>query len=184
MKETEIKDALFWYLDGMFEKVRVMEELVIGKSRADVAAVLPEKLIGFELKSDSDTYTRLKTQVKDYDKYFDYNCLVVGRVHKKHASEHVPEYWGIICVSKSDGGCDIEVIREPKPNPKLKIRWQFDLLWRREMSNIQRINGLHKYLGKKRLYVIRYIIESVEPSILKKQFCAELFERDYSEFEK
>lgn len=83
MLEMEMKDAFFWYLDSKYEKVRVIEEKVIGKSRADVVAVLPDRIIGYELKSDSDSYQRLLTQVKDYDKFFDFNYLVVGESHKK-----------------------------------------------------------------------------------------------------
>lgn len=184
MQEIEMKEAFFWYLDGLYEKVRVIEEKVIGKSRADVVAVLPDRLIGFELKSDSDSYQRLATQVKDYDKYFDYNYLVVGKTHRKQAEKHVPEYWGVICISESDDGkAAVEVLREAQQNPKLKMRWQVDLLWRSEMANIQRLNGLYKYNGKKRLHVIKYIIESVDKDLLKKQLCDELFERDYSVFE-
>lgn len=46
MLEMEMKDAFFWYLDSKYEKVRVIEEKVIGKSRADVVAVLPDRIIG------------------------------------------------------------------------------------------------------------------------------------------
>ncbi len=180
MLETEIKDAFFWYLDGMFEKVRVMEEVVIDKSRADVVAVLPDMIIGFELKSDSDTYARLKTQVKDYDKYFDMNCLVVGVKHRKQAIKHVPEHWGVICVSDDKNGEAVQIIRGPQPNPKKKMRWQLSLLWRSEMANIQRLNGLHKYADKKKLHIIHYLVDSVDEKTLKRQFCDELFEREYN----
>ena len=42
--------------------------------------VLEEKLIGVEIKSDADTYARLARQVKDYNKFFDYNYVLVGEV--------------------------------------------------------------------------------------------------------
>lgn len=178
MLEHEIKDELFRCLDSSLEKVRVMEELVIAKSRADMVAVLPDKLIGFELKSDSDTYTRLRTQIKDYDRFFDYNCLVVGASHRRHAAEHVPEHWGVICIS--DGSA--EILKVPSPNPKnerLKLRWQLSLLWRSELAHISKANGLHKYSNKKKLHIIYYMLDSVDHDILRRALCDELFEREY-----
>ena len=46
--------------------------------------VAPECLYGIEIKSDADTYARLKRQVKDYDQYYDYNIVVVGSTHAMH----------------------------------------------------------------------------------------------------
>lgn len=180
MLEFDMKEDFFWYLDGAHEKIRVIEEKVIGKSRADVVAVLPNLLVGYELKSNTDTYTRLKTQVRDYDKYFDYNYLVVGQTHKKHAIEHVPEHWGAICIPNV--GNEIEVLREANFNKKSKLRWQLSLLWRSELLNIQIKNGLYKYEDKSKFFVIKYLIEKVEHDILKQQLCHELFERDYSQY--
>lgn len=177
MLEMEMKDAFFWYLDSKYEKIRVIEEKVIGKSRADVVAVLPDSIIGFELKSDSDSYQRLLTQVKDYDKFFDLNYLVVGESHKKHAAEHVPEHWGIVTVSENTG---VKILREAKPNKKAKMRWQLSLLWRSELLNIQLENRLHKYNNKSKYFVIKYLMEKVETEKLKRQICNELFERDYT----
>ena len=96
LKDQDIREPLFDFFDEKFGKVRIIEEKQIAKSRADVMLVLEEKLIGVEIKSDADTYARLARQVKDYNKFFDYNYVVVGSSHSKHIEEHVPEYWGII----------------------------------------------------------------------------------------
>lgn len=40
--------------------------------------VLENEVVGIEIKSDADTYARLDRQVKDYDRYFDRNIVVVG----------------------------------------------------------------------------------------------------------
>ncbi len=177
MLEIEMKDDFFWYLDCNHEKIRVMEEIVIGKSRADVMAVLPDGIIGYELKSNGDSYTRLPTQTRDYDRFFDRNYLVVGESHRKNAHKHVPQHWGIICIPNV--GQNIEVLREAESNKKAKMRWQLSLLWRSELLNIQIMNGLRKYSNKSKYYAIKYLMDSVEPSILKKQLCNELFEREY-----
>ena len=56
------------------------------------------QLIGLEIKSDADTYERLKRQIRDYNKYCDVNYVVVGKSHEKHVEEHIPSWWGIIVV--------------------------------------------------------------------------------------
>ena len=78
LKDQDIREPLFDFFDEKFGKVRIIEEKQIAKSRADVMLVLEEKLIGVEIKSDADTYARLARQVKDYNKFFDYNYVVVG----------------------------------------------------------------------------------------------------------
>ncbi len=177
MLETDMKEDFFWYLDMRHEKIRVMEEVVIGKSRADVVAVLPDSITGYELKSNGDTYSRLPVQTKFYDKYFDRNYIVVGETHMKRAHEYVPPYWGVICIPNV--GNDIKVLREAKANPKVKLRWQLSLLWRSELMNIRLRHGLHKYADKSKLFVIKYMIENMDSDTLRRELCNELFERDY-----
>ena len=46
-------------------------------------------LIGFEIKSDLDNYTRLAEQIKAYDLFFDENYLVVGAKHLKSSFEKI-----------------------------------------------------------------------------------------------
>ena len=76
MVDKEMREPLFDFLDEYFGKIRTIEEKIIRKSRADVLGITDGSVLGFEIKSDSDTYERLKTQIKDYDKFCDY-CYVV-----------------------------------------------------------------------------------------------------------
>ena len=98
LHDRDIREPLFAFLEQTYGKVRILEEKMMGRSRADVIMVMPGALAGIEIKSDADTYTRLARQVKDYDAYFDYNLVVVGTSHAQHIEEHVPEHWGIITV--------------------------------------------------------------------------------------
>ena len=83
--------------------------------------ITEDLLFGIEIKSDSDTYARLKKQVKNYDLYYDRNIIVAGSSHGAHVSEHVPKYWGIITVElDASGNPDFDVLREPQDNPKEK----------------------------------------------------------------
>ncbi|MBO7650763.1 MAG: sce7726 family protein, partial [Lachnospiraceae bacterium] len=102
--DKDIREPLFDWLEPTFGKVRVIEEKTIGKSRADVFMVLPDCICGIEIKSDADTYTRLARQVKDYDRYFDRNLVVVGTSHAMHIEEHVPAHWGIVTVEDTPEG--------------------------------------------------------------------------------
>ena len=121
LKDKDIREALFDFLELEYGKTRIFEEKMIGKSRADVIMVVTGAVVGIEIKSDADTYARLDSQVKDYDKYFDYNLVVVGSSHASHIEEHVPEHWGIITVDEVEEKADFYFLRQPQLNKKMKI---------------------------------------------------------------
>ena len=111
--DKDIREPLFDFLDDIYLTNRIIEEKQMGRSRADVVMVTPLAIYGIEIKSDADTYARLKRQVRDYDNFYDYNYVVVGTSHAYHIQEHVPDYWGIITVEQSEGVCDFYVKRKP-----------------------------------------------------------------------
>lgn len=176
MLDPEIREALFNYLDFNFGKHRTFEEVPINSSRADIFAVTESGLVGFEIKSDGDSYARLKSQIKNYDIFYDFNYIVVGEKHKKSAEKHVPEYWGIICVSESA----VEVIRRHVPNPKVKLKKQLEFLWKRELKNIQKRYNMPAYAQKSKSFVRTKLLEKIPEDFLKKELYEELFERDYT----
>ena len=184
LKDQDIREPLFDFFDEKFGKVRIIEEKQIAKSRADVMLVLEEKLIGVEIKSDADTYARLARQVKDYNKFFDYNYVVVGSSHSKHIEEHVPEYWGIIEAISKEESVEFNVLREPEINKRAqrtyKMKRKLSILWRPELSHIQEINGMRKYKQRSKDFVITKIMEKVPWDLLHRQISEELFQRDYN----
>lgn len=178
--DKDIREYLFDFLDEEYGKNRIMEEKVMGRSRADVVMVTPQAIFGIEIKSDADTYARLSRQVKDYNQYFDYNYVVVGSKHAMHIEEHVPDYWGIITVDDLDGKPDYYILRKPSKNPKVKWKKKLSILWRPELVHIQQINKLPAYKRNSKDFVVDKIIEKVDEDILQGQFCEELIQRDYS----
>ena len=184
LKDQDIREPLFDFFDEKFGKVRIIEEKQIAKSRADVMLVLEEKLIGVEIKSDADTYARLARQVKDYNKFFDYNYVVVGSSNSKHIEEHVPEYWGIIEAISKEESVEFNVLREPEINKRAqrtyKMKRKLSILWRPELSHIQEINGMPKYKQRSKDFVITKIMEKVPWDLLHRQISEELFQRDYN----
>lgn len=178
--DKDIREPLFDFLEERYGKIRILEEKRIAGSRSDVTMITENEIIGIEIKSDADTYTRLSSQVKDYDRFFDKNILVVGTSHAKHVSEHVPDYWGIITVEEVDGEADFYVLRTPGDNPHLDETKKITILWRPELNNILEKNNLpaYRYLSKKK--VQEKILEKVDLSVLWGQVSEELFERDYT----
>ncbi len=178
--DKDIREPLFFFLEETYGKVRFFEEKIIGRSRADVMMVIEYALVGIEIKSDADTYTRLKSQVRDYNRYFDYNYIVIGTSHAQHVFEHVPEEWGIITVELVDGNPDFYILRRPRKNPKCKMGNQLSLLWRRELENLKRDYIQFKYADKSKEFLRKKILEKIPEDTLHERIAGELFERDYT----
>ena len=181
--DKDIREPLFDFLEAYYGKIRIIEEKRMGRSRADVVMVTPSSVVGIEIKSDADTYARLKRQVKDYNQYIDYNYVAAGSSHAMHIEEHVPDWWGIITVEQADGATDFYVLRKPRENPKVDAKKKLSLLWRPELAHIQELNHMPKYRQKSKQFVIEKILLSVPQDILREQISQELFERDYTQIE-
>ncbi len=178
--DKDIREPLFDFLEETYGKIRILEEKMMGRSRADVVMVTENGLYGIEIKSDADSYARLSRQIKDYDKYYDYNIAVVGTTHAGSIKEHVPEWWGVITVEEVDGVLDFYYYRKPEKNPKVDMKQKISILWRPELAHIQELNGMHKYTDKSKRFVTDRILATVSEDILTRQICEELFERDYT----
>ena len=103
LKDKDIREPLFDFLEETYGKIRILEEKTMGRSRADAVMVMENALCGIEIKSDADTYARLQRQVKDYDLYYDFNYAVVGTSHALHVKEHLPDWWGVITAELAEG---------------------------------------------------------------------------------
>ena len=183
--DKDIREPLFDFLDETYGKNRILEEKIIGSSRADVVMVTPEAIFGIEIKSDADTYARLKSQVKDYDKYYDLNFVVVGTSHAAHIEEHVPDYWGIITVEEVDNNLDFYILRRPEPNPKVTWKRKLEMLWRPEIAVLQDDFKMPKYREKSKKFVLTKVLERLENGkIDPKEFTLKmnelLIQRDYN----
>ena len=182
LHDPEIRELLFDYLDERFYKVRTFEEKNIRSSRADIIAVLDGELLGFEIKSDCDSYARLGGQVKNYDKYCDRNYVVVGASHRQ-VEKHIPAYWGVLAVQCEAGKLGLFERRPAVENPKVRLKNQLGFLWRAEMHHILDRCGLPKYRQKSRKFIQQCLLDRVPPERLRREMTDELFERDYSVFE-
>lgn len=185
LRDKDIREPLFDFLEETYGKIRILEEKNMGKSRADLVMVLPDALCGIEIKSDADTYARLAGQVRDYDRYYDFNIAVAGATHGMHIREHVPDYWGVITAELVEGEVDFYFLRKPRYNPKMSWEKKLEILWRPELAQIQEWNGMPKYKDKSKRFVsgkiAERILEKIPEDMLRRQISGLLFERDYNE---
>ena len=182
--DADIREPLFQYLEERWDKVRFIEERATGRARADVVMVLPDKVCGIEIKSDADSYARLAAQVKNYDRFYDENYIVAGSTHAWHVEEHVPDYWGIITVELIKGRVDFYRVREARANPKAKLQNKLSLLWKSELAHIQERAGLPKWTNKSKKFISQRLEERVPEEILHGEISEELFERDYTVYDR
>lgn len=190
LKDADIREPLFEFLEETYGKIRIIEEKNIGSSRADVVMITEDAIYGLEIKSDADSYTRLSGQIKDYDKFYDYNFAVVGSSHALSIEDHLPEHWGIITVEEIEGRPDFYIMRKAWPNPNVRLKNKLGFLWRPELALIQELNDMPKYKDKGKDFVIDKILERTEYpedkkgyidiSTLTRQISDVLFERDYN----
>lgn len=186
LRDKDIREPLFDFLEDNFGKVRIIEEKTMGKARADVLMVKEDALYGIEIKSDADTYERLEKQVKYYNLYYEYNIVCVGTSHAEHIHEHVPDWWGIITVDEVDGKADLFYLRKAVMNPKaakslrMFVKRDIKFLWRPELNHILAFYTRYKYTDKSKKFIQDFILEKAEMNELLSRICNELFERDYT----
>ncbi|MCR4738922.1 MAG: sce7726 family protein [Lachnospiraceae bacterium] len=193
LNDPVMRDILFETIEGgyeaLHEPVRVFEELVIGKSRADAIIVTKDKILGFEIKSDRDSLVRLEKQVKNYDRFCDYCYIVTGIHFLDKIEEAVPDHWGIYDILKDDeGGLHLEVYREARKNPAerplTKLKNQMNLLWRMELMEIIHSNAIRGYSKKNKHKLRDLIVDKLGWEESKRLTCNTLLNRDYSIFKR
>ena len=111
---------------------RVVEELKlpIAKARIDIA-VVNGSLLGFEIKSASDTLVRLPHQIEAYTKVFDYLYVVTEGKYYQKVLDIIPEWVGLLLCEEN--GSKIKRIRKATKNKYRESFHLAKLLWREEL---------------------------------------------------
>ncbi len=121
MEEHEIRSSLLSYLAvNVPDSSKIQEEFRIecGRSRIDVA-VIDSNLIGYEIKSEKDSFVRFSNQIHAYNRVFDQINLVCAAPHARLAEEVVPSWWGVIIAEREkNGGVRLVILREAHANPR------------------------------------------------------------------
>jgi hypothetical protein len=108
----------------------VIEELGVcrGQVRID-AAVVNGRLHGYEIKSDRDCLRRLEHQVRIYSRVLDQATLVVGDRHLADALHIVPDWWGVLHITRNWKGVRFKALRRGRMNQRRDPRALVELLW-------------------------------------------------------
>ena len=176
MNDKEIRKILISWLQACNSEIRIYQEKSIGTSICDLMAVT-DCLTGYEIKSDLDNYQRLDRQIKNYDKIFDKNYIVVGQQHSTTIEKRLPFYWGIIVVMNDH----VHIARKAqhgKPSLKNKLK----LLWKIELKNILCRLNLPPCTYKSKDYIIQYLLSENQENQINNALLYELMHRDYSIF--
>lgn len=152
--DKEIRPFLKEHLHTLYGDVPIYEELAIAYNSTvvDMVVLAQGELIGLEIKSGKDNLRRLPTQIKNYDKVFSRNYIVVDDNHLEKVERMVPHYWGII-LAYHDGTGDvfIELYRDAEENPNQDAYWVLELLWRDELTYLMKKHEIYRGMSKARM---------------------------------
>lgn len=116
----------------------VLDELGLrnGGVRADIA-VLNGKLVGYEIKTERDTLTRLSSQVEAYSEVFEKAFLIVSKNHLEKAIQNLPSWWGIYTIeTEIAGSYTFTPYRTGRLNTKQNTFTLAQLLWKAEALEV------------------------------------------------
>lgn len=135
IEEQEIRGALLDQLSTHRKRGnKVLEEFRIerGGARIDVAEI-GKHLVGYEIKSDKDSFARFSNQIHAYNRVFDRINLVCGPVLLDVAEKIIPSWWGIVVAERlTNGSIQLSVRRNASANPMQDAFSLASLLWKEE----------------------------------------------------
>ena len=160
---------------------RVIDELGLdhGEARIDVA-VVNGRLHGIEIKSPQDNLSRLRSQAKVYNPYFYRVTLVYAQKFHNDVLSMVPEWWRLISVVQGKrGGLYLNRIRAGKPNTNVETASMVKLLWRDEVVDLLRNNGVSESeLRQPKSVLYSKLLERLDEKTVQKIVCTTLINRE------
>ena len=119
------------------QKVTAAFEIRVNKSRADFLTINGHSK-SFEIKSELDNLYRLRKQVSDYEKVFDYNFIVIDEKHYAKAISIIPARYGVIVLR----GTKLTQDRKGALNNRHDVKRQISLFTKQEFKQSFKIDGI------------------------------------------
>jgi hypothetical protein len=152
MRVREIGEVVIRYVrthcdDSTTTLVRRELGICLGETRVDIA-VVNGALTGWEIKSAQDRLVRLSHQASVYSKVLDRAIVIADVRHLGRVALHVPEWWGIARVDRTDEVGSVTFLRSPEQNPTIDPFSLAQLVWRDEAYRILEGRELHRGMRK------------------------------------
>lgn len=118
--------------------------------RVDLLHLADTALHGYEIKSDSDTLSRLRRQADTYNLVLERVTLVATHRHLSKAEAMVPRWWGLTEACERDGEVTFAELRAGERNPSQSAERVAGLLWKEEAVSVLVDYGNSKGIGRLR----------------------------------
>lgn len=144
LRDPEIRRALRKWIRSNRDPHLICDEIPVkdASSLIDLVAIT-DKIHAYEIKGRTDKMTRVENQVKHSSAIAHLASVVATENHVDAILEATPEWWEVIRVSHDDSmGIQMEVVREGSLNPSGSFQIAAMTLWKREMLDILRAQGL------------------------------------------
>lgn len=167
MRDRDVRSALHTRLleehaDDLASTLFVDELGLCGAVRVDVA-VVNAALSGFELKSASDTLSRLPVQVDVYSRVLDFCNIVVAERHLDRAVAMLPDWWGCIAARWDGQHVVLDEITPSSLNPCIDGYALAQLLWRDEtLGVLESLGAARGFRSKPRHLLWKRLVEITE----------------------
>lgn len=139
LRDTDMREALAEWLvaNHVSSEARILHEFKIPRpsARIDIALINGE-LTSFEIKSDVDSLSRLKSQIPACNRVFDRSYIVITGKHIRSCLKKVPPWWGIIIACEHKGDVFVSKIRQSGLNTEWCINSSLHLLTKTELLAI------------------------------------------------
>ncbi len=163
MREAQIKKALADHLirNGAGERYSFLEELRLrgGEIRADLVCV--DDMHCYEIKSASDTLSRLIGQGSRYARFFDRVTLVMAERHVGKAMGLLPPWWGAMMLDAATG--EFVALREAEFNIRQNAGTLASVLTKDEALHILEGAIQGRSFRSKSLYLLQEHIAAALP---------------------
>ncbi|MEJ8546417.1 sce7726 family protein [Brevibacillus borstelensis] len=172
LKDADVREVLLGKLQlkhGEEPDTLIINEMgvCLGQSRVDIA-VVNGVIHGYEIKSESDTLSRLPSQMDDYNKVFDKVTIVTANEYLDKVNEMVPDWWGIIVVTNIKGQARMKYAKRGRKNPSQDPYSLVQLLWKEEALALLKEKGLHKgVLSKPKNVLYERLVANIPMGELK-----------------